>query len=94
MSQEETYFYGVVVLVSCWVPAFVVIIHMISYYRENYSSKLGIFFLQIIILLICYPLGPFISFGLNLWRFNRARASKKIGKLETMINLGKVQKNN
>ena len=88
MSQEETYLYGVVVLVSCWVPAFVVIIHMISYYRENYSAKLGIFFLQILILFICYPLGPFISFCLNLWRFNVSRKNKKLGKIEQMINLG------
>ena len=91
MSQEETYWYGVVVLVSCWVPALVVIIHMISYYRENYSAKIGIFFLQILILFICYPLGPFISFGLNLWRFNRSRnnnrENKKLGKIEQMINL-------
>ena len=89
MSNDETYWYGVVVLVSCWVPAFVVIIHMISYYRENYSAKLGIFLLQIVILFICYPLGPFISFGLNLWRFNVSRKNKKLGKIEQMINLGR-----
>ena len=90
MSQEKTYWYGVVVLVSCWVPAFVVIIHMISYYRENYSAKLGIFFLQIIILFLCYPLGPFISFASNLWRFNRSsRNNNKLGKIEQMINLGR-----
>ena len=92
MSNDETYWYGVVVLVSCWVPAFVVIIHMISYYRENYSAKLGIFLLQIVILFICYPLGPFISFGLNLWRFNVSRKNKKLGKIEQMINLGRVFK--
>lgn len=91
MSQEKTYSYGIIVLASCWVPAFVMIIHMISYYRENYSSRLVIYFLQIFILFICYPLGPFISFGLNLWRFNRARnnKNKKLGKIEQMINLGR-----
>ena len=85
--REDASFYGYLVLGSCWVPALVIIIHMIAYYRENYASNPGKFFITITILFIFYPLAPFISFGISMWYFNTHSTTRVIGRIEKIINL-------
>ena len=31
--KEDTYQYGIIVLIACWVPGIVAVIHMLAYYR-------------------------------------------------------------
>ena len=72
----ETKNYGYLVLVVCWFPGIVSVIHMIAHHRVDYWEKKTKFFLGLLLLLIVYPLVTPFSLLVTLWNFNTPEDKK------------------
>ena len=84
--KAEAAAYGYIVLLSCWIPGLVAVIHMAASYRKNYVNKKREFAVTLFLLFVLYPLAPFFSLFISLWYFNDPK-DRKIGKVERIINL-------
>ena len=86
INCEHLVHIGIAVLISCWVPGVVAVIHMIADYRKDYFDRVGEFLVTLFVLFIFYPLAPFILFVIRLIHFNE-KSNRVEGKVEKILSL-------
>jgi hypothetical protein len=85
--KDDTYQYGIIVLIACWVPGIVAVIHILAHYRNEYfglskdlahefrQSRKKKFCLMIFLCFFFYPFVPTLAYIVNLWHMNGSKQS-------------------
>merc|ERR1711970_51142 len=83
--KGDTYHYGIIVLIACWVPGIVAVIHIMAFYRNEFfglskdlskdfrKSRKKKFCLMIFLCFFFYPFVPTLAYIVNLWHMNGSK---------------------
>jgi len=88
--KNDTFGYGVIVILACWVPGVVAVVHILAYYRNEYfglskdldkdfrMSRKKKFCMMIFLCFFFYPFVPTLAYVVNLWHINGTKQSYNI----------------